>query len=104
MSPTRTRRSFQPKDLTPIDFGKHVQQATGQLQLALTSPQHLTGPSAVGGFGTERPTKYDVKPAGNAVNLEDEMMKVASNQMDYQAAVSLYSRSMGLFRTALGKR
>ena len=95
---------FQPKDLTPIDFGKHVQQATGQLQLALTSPQHLTGPSAVGGFGTERSTKYDVKPAGNAVNLEDEMMKVASNQMDYQAAVSLYSRSMGLFRTALGKR
>jgi len=48
--------------------------------------------------------KYDVRPAGNAVNLEDEMMKVAGNQMDYQAAISLYSRSMGLFRTAMGKR
>ena len=43
-------------------------------------------------------------PTGNAVNLEDEMMKVAANQMDFQAATSLYSRSMGLFRTALGKR
>ena len=55
-------------------------------------------------IATERPGKYEVRPAGNAVNLEDEMMKVAGNQMDYQAAISLYSRSMGLFRTALGKR
>jgi len=30
-------------------------------------------------------------------------MKVAANQMDHQAAISLYSRSMGLIRTALGK-
>lgn len=96
--------SFRPKDLAPLSFGKQVEQASGQLQLALTSPQHLPGPNSVSGFATERPSKYDVRPAGNNVNLEDEMMKVASNQMDYQAAVSLYSRSMGLFRTALGKR
>ena len=38
------------------------------------------------------------------VSLEDEMMKVASNQMDYQAATTLYSRSLGLVKTALGKR
>ena len=96
--------NFRSRDLAPLDFGKQVQQASGQLQLALTSPQHLSGPSAVGQFSAERQGKYDVKPGGNAVNLEDEMMKVASNQMDYQAAISLYSRSMGLFRTALGKR
>ena len=59
---------------------------------------------ATGAFATQRQGKYDVRPAGNAVNLEDEMMKVAANQMDHQAAISLYSRSMGLFRTALGKR
>lgn len=96
--------NFRGRDLAPLDFGKQVQQASGQLQLALTSPQHLSGPNAVGGFAAEKQGKYDVRPSGNAVNLEDEMMKVASNQMDYQAAISLYSRSMGLFRTALGKR
>jgi flagellar basal-body rod protein FlgB len=32
------------------------------------------------------------------------MMKVASNQMDYQAATTLYSRSLGLVKTAIGKR
>jgi flagellar basal-body rod protein FlgB len=96
--------SFRPRELSPLDFGRQVDKASGQLSLALTSPQHLAGPAAAGQFATEKQSRYDVRPAGNAVNLEDEMMKVASNQMDYQAAVSLYSRSMGLFRTALGKR
>jgi flagellar basal-body rod protein FlgB len=38
------------------------------------------------------------------VVLEDEMMKVAANQMDYQAAATLYQRSIGLLKTAVGKR
>ena len=32
------------------------------------------------------------------------MIKVASNQMDYQAVTSLYQRSLGLIKTAVGKR
>ena len=35
-----------------------------------------------------------MRPTGNAVNLEDEMMKVAANQMDYQAVTALYTRSL----------
>jgi flagellar basal-body rod protein FlgB len=32
------------------------------------------------------------------------MMKVSANQMDYAAATSLYTRSLGLLKTAIGKR
>ena len=32
------------------------------------------------------------------------MMKSASNQMDYQTVTTLYSRSMRLLRTALGRQ
>jgi flagellar basal-body rod protein FlgB len=98
---------FQPKDLKPLDFGPQATaggRAGGPIALAATDPAHITGSAGSNAFGTDRPAKYDVRPSGNNVNLEDEMMKVASNQMDYQAAISLYSRSMGLFRTALGKR
>ncbi|MEJ0077538.1 MAG: flagellar basal body rod protein FlgB [Alphaproteobacteria bacterium] len=96
---------YRARDLAPLDFGRQVQQASGQLQLALTAPAHLSGGGASGSsFALERSTKYDVRPTGNAVNLEDEMMKVAANQMDHQAAISLYSRSMGLLKTAIGKR
>ena len=95
--------NYRPRDLAPLDFGRQVEQASGQLQLALTSPAHLTSATFAGAFATERQGKYDLRPAGNAVNLEDEMMKVAANQMDHQAAISLYSRSMGLLKTAIGK-
>ena len=47
---------------------------------------------------------YDVRPTGIAVNLEDEMIKVAANQMDYQAATTLYTKSLGLIKIAIGKR
>ena len=96
--------NYRPRDLAPLDFAREVQQASGQLQLALTSPAHLSSPAGTGAFATERQGKYDLRPAGNAVNLEDEMMKVAANQMDHQAAISLYSRSMGLLKTAIGKK
>jgi flagellar basal-body rod protein FlgB len=96
---------YRSRDLKPLDFGQQVQQAAGNVRIAATDPAHITGSAGgQGAFGTDRNSKYDVKPAGNAVNLEDEMMKVANNQMDYQAAISLYSRSMGLFRVALGKK
>ena len=32
------------------------------------------------------------------------MMKVAANQMDYQAVAALYTRSLNLLKTALGRQ
>jgi flagellar basal-body rod protein FlgB len=31
------------------------------------------------------------------------MMKVTANQLDYEAATSLYTKSLGLLRTAIGQ-
>jgi flagellar basal-body rod protein FlgB len=96
--------SFRPRDLTPLEFRQTpATQAGGMVALATTQPGHIAASGNVSQFGS-RQGGYDVRPTGNAVNLEDEMMKVSANQMDFQAATSLYSRSMGLFRTALGKR
>jgi flagellar basal-body rod protein FlgB len=95
--------SFRPRDLTPLDFKQAPSaQAGGPVMLARTQPTHIA--AAGGAQFTNRQGGYEVRPTGNAVSIEDEMMKVAANQMDFQAATSLYSRSMGLFRTALGKR
>ena len=67
-----------------------------------TNPGHLAGFGDAASFRGDR-NQYQVRPAGNAVSLEDEMLKVAQNNMDYQAATQLYSRSLGLLKTALGK-
>ena len=95
--------NYRPRDLAPLDFGREAAQASARLALMTTDPAHIANGTGATRFGAER-VGYDVQPSGNAVNLEDEMIKVANNQMDYQAATSLYSRSVGLIRTALGKR
>ena len=46
---------------------------------------------------------FQTRPAGNAVSLEEEMLKVSANQMDYAAATSLYSKSLHLLKMAIGK-
>ncbi len=94
---------FRPRDLASIDFSRALAGVGRPLALARTEPAHLAGSSVPARFAAHR-GGYETRPAGNAVNLEDEMLKVAANQMDHQAAASLYSRSLGLFRMALGKR
>jgi flagellar basal-body rod protein FlgB len=94
---------FRPGDLEPPTFDRRPQ--TSGLSLARTANGHIAMTAADStGFRSARSGGYDVRPSGNAVNLEDEMMKVSSNQMDYQAATSLYSKSIGLLKTAVGKR
>lgn len=97
--------NFRPRDLTPPKLDPKGPAAMAAVTLARTSPGHLVAGSAgATTFQTDRKVGYETRPAGNAVNLEDEMMKVAANQMDYQAATALYGRSLSLVKTALGKR
>ena len=92
---------YRPLDLVDPKF-RLAAPGPAPLQLARTDPGHLAGFTDAGDF-PNNPNQYQVRPAGNAVNLEDEMIKVAANQMDYQAATQLYSRSLGLLKTAVGK-
>lgn len=96
---------FKPRDLAPMQGQPANGAPRAQLAMATTNPAHVG--QAGGGASAFRMSdsrKYDTRPAGNAVSLEDEMLKVAANQMDYQAAASLYSRSLALLKSAVGKR
>lgn len=90
---------FQPRDLAPPKVDPLRQPA---LTLARTDAAHLASADG-GGFEIDRHSSFEVQPSGNGVSLEDEMMKIAENQMDYQAVTALYTRGLGLIKTALGK-
>jgi flagellar basal-body rod protein FlgB len=97
---------FQPRDLVPPDFSRAASaSAAGPVALVRTDPMHLgaTGAGGAGQFSAEPRGGYQTRPTGNSVNHEDEMLKVAANQMDYQMVTTLYSRGLGLIKTALGK-
>jgi len=102
--------NFKPRDLIEPKFDNKGSTAStggtmGSLAMMRTSSSHLAvsgGAQTFNGDGGK--SGFLTRPAGNAVNLEDQMMKVSANQMDYAAATSLYSRSLGLLKTAIGKR
>ncbi|MET0221300.1 MAG: flagellar basal body rod protein FlgB [Tardiphaga sp.] len=98
--------NFRPTDLSPLKLGS---AGPGALNVGMvrTSSAHLNGFGGGGSaahFQTQRGSGSETRPGGNAVSLEDEMLKVAENQMDYQAAASLYTKSLTLVKSALGKR
>jgi flagellar basal-body rod protein FlgB len=98
---------YKARDLAPLKFeapSEVVPAAVQTVALARTESGHLTGFGAEPTpFRSESKGNYEVRPTGNAVNREEEMMKVAANQMDFQAATAIYTRSLKLIKTALGK-
>ena len=100
--------NFKPRDLVEPKFDNGGAGALaggmGSLGMVRTSANHIQASGASDNFASNSRAGYQTRPAGNAVSLEDEMMKVSANQMDYAAATSLYSRSLGLLKTAIGKR
>jgi flagellar basal-body rod protein FlgB len=100
--------NFRPTDLVEPKFdtkGANIGGGMGSLGVMRTSATHISAAGGAPSFrGDGGRSGFLTKPAGNAVNLEDQMLKVSANQMDYAAATSLYTRSLGLLKTAIGKR
>ena len=102
---------YQPKDLKRVDFSSLVPEGAGNTMRTSTLKTHvshialpgISGGNSAGDFELERSVDWEVTPNGNGVSLEDQMIKVTENQMDYQAATTLYSRSLGLLRLAIGQ-
>lgn len=92
------------RDLAPAAFGEQL-KSVATVTVATTSPMHIEAKSGGddGGFSSDGQTPFEVTPSGNGVTLEDEMMKVADNDMNFQAVTALYQRSIGIIRTALDR-
>jgi flagellar basal-body rod protein FlgB len=106
-------RNYRPQDLAPLRFeaskiatATSTAGASASAGLRRTDAGHMgfAASSAGSRFQADAGGGYETRPSGNAVNLEDEMIKVAANQMDFQAATTLYTKSLGLLKAAIGKR
>jgi flagellar basal-body rod protein FlgB len=97
--------NFRPRDLVEPKFEKSGAPAgtMGPLAMAQTSSGHIGGANGGTSFDQNRRVGFETRPAGNAVSLEEEMMKSTANQMDFAAVSQLYSKSLHLLKTAIGK-
>jgi len=94
------------QDIKPLDFEKVLQDATSPVSLspglATTDPRHIALPGTSAQSGLNSDDLEDSSTKGEVVSSEEEMIKVADTQAQYQAAANLYSKAVGMMRTAIG--
>jgi flagellar basal-body rod protein FlgB len=96
---------YVPHDMKPQDFARMVRPQAPRLELAATDAQHLPPtrqPHGSGGDAADRKT-YETAPTGNAVVLEEQLMKLSETQANYKLASTLYAKHLSLIKTALGR-
>jgi flagellar basal-body rod protein FlgB len=95
---------YRGRDLAPFSIESTARRSGTNVTTTATNRNHYSvGGDPSRAMGARTMNSFEVMPEGNGVTLEEEMMKVTTNQMDYQAATTLYTRSMRLMKIALGK-
>ncbi len=87
----------------PTDFAAAMREGGG-LRMVRTSAAHMPvgGPNGapVARFTSEASPDSETTLDGNAVVVEEQMLKMAESRMAYDAAIGLYTKSMAMMRLA----
>ncbi len=90
------------RDLKPLDFEQALRGDSGST-LMTTNARHIAiTPAHSGKFDDQAAPDQESDPNGNAVSLEEQMVKVSDNQAEFQAAANIYAKAMTLMKTAIG--
>ncbi|MEZ6028625.1 MAG: flagellar basal body protein [Hyphomonadaceae bacterium] len=102
---------YVPNDINQDAFAATLQRMAGQSRtangpgrtvMAATQAGHLqpaSGPAAPGVSVVKSPDS-ETTLDGNAVVVEEQMIKIAETRMDFETMVGLYQKSLGLLRLA----
>ena len=94
---------YRPRDLKKVDFRQHVRRLD-VMRLKQTHVNHVSLGVEEQKFKFEsQRDPYETAPGGNAVILEEQMVKVAQTSGDYELMTSLYRKHAAMLKIALGK-
>lgn len=91
---------WQPRDVAP--FAQMLASAA-KPGLARTQSAHLVGTQSAASASEQQKRPSGRAPDGNAVSIEEQVMKVAENETAQELVTNLYTKYIGLFRLALGR-
>jgi flagellar basal-body rod protein FlgB len=96
---------YRPEDLKEPAFESVLRRALRPMSPRVTNEGHIDAsvPPRRDPQAEESEETYETAPSGNAVVLEEQMVKVADTQMTHQEMTSLYRKNGGLLKIALGK-
>lgn len=96
---------YRPRDLLPLKFRDMLRPSQQRgLEMKTTSGAHMSQMLRKSAFrdATQKQT-YETAPDGNAVVLEEQLMKVTENQGSFRLVTNLYRKHVNMIRIALGQ-
>lgn len=96
--------NYVPQDLRADGFRKLLLNQGGpRLEANLTREGHIRPTGANGNTlpTVDAPDLYEATPSGNAVVLEEQMVKMNLINTDYSLVVGLYKKHMTMLKTAI---
>lgn len=100
---------YVPHDIKMPNFAKVLGVSesgqTKQISMETTQSNHIAHRQQIGDnknvASREQRRTYEISPAGNAVNLEEQMMMASRNNIDYQLVTNLYNKNLDILRSAM---
>ncbi len=97
---------YRSKELESLEFDRELKKLA-PVRMAATSGEHLNGTVTPPDYRVEKVRLrdvYEVNPDGNSVVMEEQLMKLSDNQMQYQLATNIYQKNVKMLRMALGNQ
>jgi flagellar basal-body rod protein FlgB len=96
---------YTPSDLKPFTIDQALRQPGQMVSTSMgtsrTNAGHLAGRQVTKStWKSDAVADSETTLDGNSVVLEDQMVKMSEARLDYDAAISLYQKSIGLIRLA----
>lgn len=97
---------YKPNDINPLDFKSLLGSSSSGLSLtaATTNNKHMTmgkTPITADKFSvTQQKDTYEVSPSGNAVVLEEQLLKLNENYADHQLTTTIYQKNIDMLKRA----
>jgi flagellar basal-body rod protein FlgB len=83
----------------PTDFAAALRAGSG-VQMTRTSAMHIAPAGQATRFESQAAPDSETTLDGNAVVVEEQMLKMAESRMAYDAAIGFYQKSMSMLRLA----
>ena len=110
--------NYTPMDIKPLDFKELLKSsasplpggavsggAGGGTHLATTNPMHisLSGGSGSSGSSSAKKEKnpYETSPSGNAVVLEEQLLKMNQNYTDHHLTTAIYQKNIDMLKDSI---
>jgi len=95
---------YKPRDLKPLDFRSLAAGHMGPLAPAMTDTAHLASFFPAAPSRAEK-DKHPIETtlSGNAVTLEEQLMKANQTATDFELTTSLYRKHLQMIKDALGR-